>query len=221
MSVNELKIGDRIKYYTTTGLIKEGVILDIKGNSVNTTHTNADFFETRLDLIISKLEEVRTYKEIPIEKENKIGFYEAQKIRKEEAGLYYPPTQPETSYHCPECGEKMWGTSGLPIKKCDSKPCNECQQISANIKIKKPVFPSNYFVKNGEIVQEIKPKSFKFDISFLTKIEFNQNRASLRSYPSASFAIEGRQIDFHSDNPKNFPESFNGKTYTIEIKEKI
>lgn len=74
------------------------------------------------------------------------------------------------------------------------------------------------------IEQEAPPKkseSFKFDVSLVRSITFRQEPYYFGGFQSpnfASFEIEGCQIKFNKDNP-DF-SNLNGKTLTVEIKEK-
>lgn len=299
MNINDLKVGDRIKYYTTSGQISEGVISDINGQMLEISHNNLyKLYETRLDLVISKLDEVKTYKETFIERKGihtfclywchicnkeygettstiKIpkmaqvcescskNWSQIQRIQNYSWPIAGQPI-PETSYHCPKCNKKLWGTCGYPIKQYSNDICCVCkvEEYKQNFLNKKiNVIKGKHRGKSGivtaiwhdgddcsgsfrrylisldnkdnytncfginiedcEIIQEKNvPKSFKFDVSFVNRIEFNQKHTFLRHYPFAFFTIEGGQIDFHPDNPKNFLERLNGKKYTIEIKEK-
>lgn len=214
MNVNDLKLGDIINYLTDIlgASAQKGKIIGYTQSklqliSPGTMEQHSVPWWIRKEQVVSKLEplpqEIK-YKEIPIEKE-----------------VTHNQLIPETHYHYPQCDKKMWGTSGLPIKQYDTKPRHECQQSSTNTEIKKPNFPSNYSVKNGEIIRENQPKSFKFDISHVREVEFNQQPFTPDSFGGCFFKICGTKIFYHSDNPKSFPEIFNGKEFTVEIKEKL
>jgi len=193
MNINDLKVGDRVKYD-----FGENTILDVcsQGDGIIQKFVAPDRvkisgipFDFNLKWLTSKLELVpKVYKEIPIEKDT---FFWA----KIERVQHYEYTTPVTTYHCPVCDKQLWGTCGMPIKQIANEPCEECKKKST-------------------------PKSFKFDISYVNRLEFNQEPFTPDSIGSCYFKIDGVKISYHSDNPKDFPEIFDGKEFTIEIKEK-
>jgi len=76
-----------------------------------------------------------------------------------------------------------------------------------------------------ELIEEIEnllkeksmSKSFKFDISYVNRVEFNQSPYRPGEFASSFFKIDGCQIKYYPNNPDMI--DMNGKTYTIEIKE--
>lgn len=97
-------------------------------------------------------------------------------------------------------------------KKCkeNPKPTNESKvsYIPPDNNLPPPPYPG----------KKSAPKSFKFDISFVNRVEFNQLPYCPGIWPECFFSIEGRKITYHPNNPDI--NLFNGEEYTIEIKEK-
>lgn len=207
ISINDLKIGDRVKYkdkiaYCGTTTVKEieveGNILEIHDKFYQISDDDNRFDGKQLSVkkenIISKLEHIilePQYKEIPIEKEE--NPYYTSIVRT----VSYPYSTPVTSYYCPKCDKKLWGTCGMPIKEYTQEPCEEC--------------------KNKE---KPTPKSFKFDF-FPTQWSAN------REFNDYVYTMDG----FCNNNDGKIcnliwkgllsPDWIKvGKTYTIEIKEK-
>jgi hypothetical protein len=227
MKTNELKVGDRVKYD-----FGENTILDIcsQGNGIIQKFVAADRvkisgvpFDFNLKWITSKLETVyQTYKEIPIEKEP---------ISCKVCRNYTNSDTKVTDYICPICqfgidmALKQEKAAWKVILEALRKEIVSNKEIQDGIeRVKKAAKEASISI--GDLTTIIKsnnksePKSFKFDISFVNRVEFNQSPYRPSEFPECFFKIEGHKITYHPDNPKNFPEAFGGKEYTIEIREK-
>jgi len=191
MNINDLKAGDRVKYNCDINPFI-GNILELTDKKCKVT-VNNEYLEPRWirkEQIISKLEPLPLqYREIPMNKEEESYWIPVNKITKHVYSI------PVTTYHCPKCDKQLWGSPGISGKQYDTEPCQECKDKGKSA-----------------------PKSFKFDISFVNRVEFNQEPYIPHQFPSCYFKIEGFDIKYHPNNPDIW--KMNGKTYTIEIKEK-
>lgn len=122
MNINELKVGDRVKYFfwgdENTGKIIRTYfdgfqIANDKGGLDSIVFFNA---------VICKLEPI--YKEIPIDSKNR------EDVKgKREFGVVFdewlPKVYPETKYYCKVCQKYLWATSGLGTVNWVT--CSECE----------------------------------------------------------------------------------------------
>ncbi len=153
IKISDLKVGDWVKVIGLQGMhcIKK---IDNDGFFQLQTQFNG-LISVFKDQIICKLVPLYKnsspdgYKEIPIE-QNKPCDYKLSSCclcdNKEwnyEYGHKYhckeclkSVVNPETTYHCPKCDKKLWGTSGMPIKEYVKEPCADCKTtIAKSVKI--------------------------------------------------------------------------------------
>lgn len=156
IKISNLKTGDKIKYTKKhSNEIKTGEIYSIRWGCFFVDFGKGHD-EVYFENVVCKLEpiycyhhvygsEEYEYKEIPIEKEENPYWISVVKT------VSYPYSVPETSYHCPKCDKKLWGTCGMPIKQYANEPCQECKN-----KEKSAPKPSeldqdiDYLIKNPE-----------------------------------------------------------------------
>jgi hypothetical protein len=244
MKINELKIGDRVKYKIKHGIcgtnsneteIADGIILEIRDTyfQIKNDKYYCEQISVLKENIISKLEPVLC--ETLIEKEeykrteHTRNCPSCKHIFEYKNGccgcftcpncnyhwncawnpafpLYtsviktvsHPYSVPETKIYCCQCKEYVSSTSGMPISQYSVMPCQKC--------IDK--------YKEGKN----KSKSFKFDINYVNKIEFNNSPIRPGYFSEAFFRIDGYSIKYYESNIDL--NKINGKTLTVEIKEK-
>jgi hypothetical protein len=228
MNINDLKVGDKVKYYFPEWMCLDKTIGEgeITYNYHNNTFTINDVIVIGKNLIISKLELIPTqYKEIPIEHYKPYDFklLSCCLCCKKEWGYEY-----SRRYHCNTClklSNEFLNTpilttySGLPIKettyhcpKCDKKISGTCG-IAGKQYAKEPC-------KECLNKQNPAPKSFKFDIN-ITSINISQRYGSK---PNVTVSGHGQTMNnnYFEFEGLDFPSDFDHtKTYTLEIKEKL
>lgn len=217
MNINDLKVGDRLKYKSRMGgVVKEGVIIGTyyKGYYVGRI-TKPEDIEEQCDFkqIISKLEPIRAemivpglYKEIPIEKEkpelydvwlchkcNRVTFIKESKFDKYEF----------CNYICNECRE-------------NPKPTNESKgsYIPPDNNLPPPPYPG----------KKSAPKSYKSNIR-LSKIKshYMNGKGWFSNAPLNDIEGHGEcnALEVTLKNIGIDSSMFDiNKQYTIEIKEK-
>lgn len=193
MKINELKIGDRIKFkipYYTEITEGTGIIISLDDTYVTIDYMGHKFYKI---YIVSKLENL--YKEIPIEKEEEkkeIFYYFCPKCE-----MYVTKKQLNDNFHC--CGECV-----------KDKKCSQCW-IPENISFGGLVDGKCYSCKN-------KKKSFKFEISHANKAEFYECVDGNKAFPEAFFRIDGAHIKYDKGNYEM--QKMDGETFIVEIREK-
>lgn len=241
--ISDLKVGDKIRYKTNFfgketidfGIINSGEdnygyfrIKDIKG-AVDLTNAEDKGGIHKKHFISKILELGEIYKEIPIEKEDNFC------ICLECGSSLNKP------YICEKCKNKQKLGAELLTNKERNEIIIRCFESAnavglttsdINRIINKFVYVDIVPSKIGNIIKYIcvlieennkkkeksAPKSFKFDISYINRVEFDQSPYRPGEFPSCFFKINGCNIKYYPDNPDIM--DMNGKTYTIEIKEK-
>ncbi len=125
MNINELKVGDRVKY-RFWDKINTGIIVNTYDDGFRIANDKAgiDGIVVFND-IICKLEPI--YKEIPIDSKNREDSKTIPKGKCEIVGGFHLSFIPETKYYCKVCGKYISGLCGIPIDNYETK-CAICER---------------------------------------------------------------------------------------------